>query len=101
MEELLDLLLSTGMKAAYHHFERPPAPPYIVYLSSGCENFGADDKVYHKIQNYQVELYTRKKDPASELLIENMFDDNDIFYDKDEVYIDSEKLYQVVYDIQF
>ncbi|QAT43441.1 hypothetical protein [Aminipila luticellarii] len=101
MEELLNLLKTTGLKAAYHHFEKAPPPPYIIYLFSGSDNFGADNKVYNKIQNYQVELYTNKKDINSEMLIENLFDEHDVFYDKDETYIESEKLYQVTYYIEF
>lgn len=96
---LLTLLKSTGLPVAYHHFTSPPTPPYIVYLFSYSSNFGADNKVYDAEKNYQVELYTTKKDPASEKLIEDLLDANDIYWDKTETYIDSEGLYQVLYEI--
>jgi hypothetical protein len=96
---LFTLLKSTGLPVAYHHFTSPPTPPYIVYLFSYSSNFGADNKVYDAEKNYQVELYTTKKDPASEKLIEDLLDANDIYWDKTETYIDSEDLYQVLYEI--
>ncbi len=96
---LKTLLKTTGLPVAYHHFVTPPIPPYIVYLFSYSSNFGADNKVYKENPNYQVELYTKKKDPASELLIESLFAENDIYWEKTEAYIESESLYQVLYEI--
>ena len=96
---LFNLLKSTGLPVAYHHFTSPPSPPYIVYLFAYSSNFGADNKVHSQADNYQVELYTKTKDPAAEALIEGLFDANDIYWDKTETYIDSEGLYQVLYEI--
>jgi hypothetical protein len=96
---LFTLLKSTGLPVAYHHFTSPPTPPYIVYLFSYSSNFGADNKVYDAEKNFQVELYTTNKDPTSEALIEGLFDANDIYWDKTETYIESEGLYQVLYEI--
>lgn len=99
-DELYNLLKSTGLPVAYHHFKNPPNLPYIVYLFTYSNNYGADNKVYSKINNYQVELYSDKKDLESEKLIEELFDENGIFYEKSETYIESEDLYQVLYEIQ-
>ena len=96
---LFNLLKSTGLPVAYHHFTSPPATPYIVYLFSYSSNFGADNKVHSQADNYQVELYTKTKDPAVEALIEGLFDANEIYWEKTETYIDSEGLYQVLYEI--
>ncbi len=96
---LFTLLKTTGLPVAYHHFTSPPSPPYIVYLFSYSSNFGADNRVYNKQSNYQVELYSTKKDPASEKLLEDLFDEHDIYWEKTETYIESEDLYQVLYEI--
>ncbi|HHV63826.1 MAG TPA: hypothetical protein GXX46_01925 [Peptococcaceae bacterium] len=103
-ETLLSLLESTGLRVAYHHYgvdedNPPPEPPYLIYLFSHSSNFGADNKVYSKNPNYQVELYTIKKDPTTEKLIEDLFDEHDIYWEKTETYIESEGLYQVLYEI--
>jgi hypothetical protein len=96
---LFTLLKSTGLPVAYHHFTSPPSPPYIVYLFAYSSNFGADNKVHSQADNYQVELYTKTKDPAAETLIEDLFDANEIYWEKTETYIESESLYQVLYEI--
>lgn len=102
---LFNILKSTGLPVVYHHFEAsennpPPKPPYIVYLFAYSDNFAADNCVYSKANNYQVELYTIKKEPATEKLVEDAMDGAEIFWDKSETYIESEKLYQVLYEIQ-
>ena len=96
---LFQLLKTTGLPVAYHHFTSPPSPPYVVYLFSYSSNFGADNKVHSQADNYQVELYTKTKDPTSEALIEGLLDAHEIYWDKTETYIDSEGLYQVLYEI--
>ena len=96
---LFTLLKTINLPVAYHHFKTPPEPPYIVYLFSYSSNFGADNKVHGKVNNYQVELYTTIKDPASEKLIEDALNGADVYWEKTEMYIDSEGLYQVLYEI--
>ena len=96
---LFALLKTTGLPVAYHHFVSPPSPPYIVYLFSYSSNFGADNKVYSNNLNYHVELYTEHKEPTTEKLIEDLFDEHDIYWEKTETYIESEGLYQVLYEI--
>lgn len=97
---LLSVLKTTGLPVAYHHFVSPPTPPYVVYLFTFSKNIGADNKVYSKVNAYQVELYAIKKDLASEKLIEDALDLAESFYEKSETFIDSENLYQVIYEIE-
>jgi len=96
---LFTLLKTAGLPVAYHHFTSPPSPPYIVYLFSYNSNFGADNKVYDAAKNFQVELYTKTKDLASEKLIEDALNGADVYWEKTEMYIESEGLYQVLYEI--
>ena len=79
---LFALLKMTKLPVAYHHFTSPPSPPYVVYLFSYSSNFGADNKVYNALKNFQVELYTTKKDPASEKLIEDALNGADAYWEK-------------------
>ena len=96
---LFALLKMTKLPVAYHHFTSPPSPPYIVYLFSYNSNFGADNKVYGAEKNFQVELYTNKKDLDREKLIEDALNGADVYWEKTEMYIESEGLYQVLYEI--
>lgn len=47
-----------------------------------------------------IELYTDEKNPEVEALVETVLDAHGIFYDKTEVWIDSEKLYEVLYSFE-
>lgn len=103
MDSLEQIIESIGLPLTYRQWKpkKPPALPYIVYLFTDSANFGADNKVYHSIGNYDIELYSNEKDPASEALIEAALTANDIFYEKSEAWIQSEEMYQVVYSIQW
>lgn len=98
--ELHTLLETTNLQVAYHHFKTTQVPSYIVFLRSYDNNISADNKVWSKAKNYQIELYTNKKDLVTELILETVLDGADIFYSTSETYIDTENLYQIVYEIQ-
>ena len=98
--QLATELLKTGFPVAYLKFKTPPTLPFIVYVNASREGISADNKVWHKLNNYRIELYTKKKDPASELILENVLDNAGIFYEMNEAYIESEKMHEVYYEIQ-
>ena len=62
MEELKKILEQLNYPIAYDHFNEPTSSPYIIYRRFSTSNFGADNKVYKKINNVYVGLYTKKKD---------------------------------------
>lgn len=102
VKNLADLLVSIGLPFAYDHFaqgESPP-PPFICYLLPGSDNFSADGRVFFKINEVRIELYTDTKDVSVESLIEDALDNQGIFYNKTEVFIPEEKLYEVLYSFQ-
>ena len=102
MEELLQILSVTQIPFAYHHFAEgeSPEPPFICYLLPGSNNFSADGKVYYKINEVHIELYTDLKDLAVEQQLEDVLDEHGIFYNKSETWIESEKLYEVLYTFE-
>lgn len=59
-------------KVAYLAFPEGKAPqlPFICFFVENSDNFGADNIVYHEINTVAIELYTKYKSPADELLIE-------------------------------
>lgn len=99
MEQLIAIMEETGLPYAYHHFaeRESPGPPFAIFLISGSDNFSADGKAYYRIDEVNIELYTDRKDPALENRVETVLDGHGIFYQKTEVWIDSEKLYEVLY----
>ena len=90
-----------GIPFAYDHFAEgeSPEPPFICFLFPGSENFSADNIVYAEFSNLSIELYTDEKDPELEDSIEAVLNDHELFWNKSEVWIESEKLYEVLYQM--
>ena len=102
MDDLMQLMEEIGLPFAYDHFAEgeSPDPPFITFLLPGSDNFAADGKVYLKINEVHIELYTDEKNPETEALVEAVLDAHEIFYDKSEVWSESEKLYEVLYSFE-
>ena len=102
MDDLMQLMEEIGLPFAYDHFAEgeSPVPPFITFLLPGSDNFAADGKVYLKINEVHIELYTDEKNPETEALVEAVLDAHEIFYDKSEVWIEGEKLYEVLYSFE-
>lgn len=87
---------SVGFKYAYNNFKTDITPPHLIAHCIDTDNFGADNKVYSKSTNVQLELTTIKKD----LVLENKIETEilyDIYWEKQESYIETEKVYNVSY----
>lgn len=99
VEQLAAMLQETGIPFAYDHFAEgeSPEPPFICYLLPGSDNFAADGRVYFRINEVRIELYTDKKDVSVEKQVEDALDNRGIFYNKSEVWISEERLYEVLY----
>ena len=102
MEKIIEILNEVGIPYAYDHFAEgeSPAPPFICYLLPGSDNFSADGRVYYKIDDVHIELYTDEKSSDTEQALETVLDSHGIFYNKSETWIDSEKLYEVLYQFE-
>ena len=102
LEELAGMLEETGFPFASDPFAEgeSPDPPFICYLLPGSDNFSADGRVYFRISEVRIELYTDRKDSGAEALVETVLDDAGIFYNKSEAWIQSEKLYEVLYSME-
>ena len=102
MDELMQFMAETGLPFAYDHFAEgeSPSPPFICFLCPGSNNFGADGRVYFKADEVNIELYSDRKDPVLEQQIETVLDRHGVFYDKTEVWIESERLYEVLYTFE-
>ena len=100
--EIVEMLEETSLPIAYDHFAEgeSPDPPFICFLFPGSDNFSADGRVYLKIRNVNVELYADLKDPELEERLETVLDRHGIFYQKSEVWIEEEKLYEVLYQFE-
>ncbi len=101
-QEIISILSEIDLPYAYDHFAEgeSPDPPFMVFLFPRSDNFGADNKVYQKINVLHIELYTDKKSPDIETQVEAVLDKYELFYEKTEVWIASERLYEVLYEME-
>ena len=100
MDELVKIIEEMGIPYAYDHFAEgeSPAPPFLCYLLPGSDNFAADGRVYYKMSEVRIELYTDFKDVSLEEKVTAVLDSHGIFYEQSEVWIEEEKLYEVAFE---
>ena len=102
IENLVEMLQELKIPFAYDHFAEgeSPEPPFICYLIPGSDNFAADGRVYFRLNEVRIEMYTDFKDISLESRVEDVLDRHEIFYNKSETWIQSEKLYEVMYSFE-
>lgn len=101
-KELADMIEGIGLPFAYYQFPEgtEQAPPFVVFFYSQIDDLYADESNYQRIVTLNIELYTAEKDFVSEAAVEAVLAENDLTYYKEENYIDSEKLYQIAYEME-
>ena len=87
-EEVKALVEEMGLPYAYDHFAEgeSPNPPFICFLYPKAENFGADNLVYHHFNRLDAN-------------IEEVLTAHELYYEKSEVWIETEKMYEVLYEL--
>ena len=98
LEELARRLAGTGFPVAYRAFRTRQATPFLCYVYVYDSQFFADDEMYFCSGHYQVELYTRTKDLDAESRVEAAL--AGLCWEKSEEYIQDEKVYQILYEIE-
>ena len=101
---LFTILKETNLPVTYSHFNETstnpvPDPPFITYIEDPSSNMFADNKVHKQVKNVRIELYTNKKDLEAEAKIEALLDENELPYETDETFIESEQLFQKIYEV--
>ena len=101
-DEIMGMLAEASLPVAYDHFSEgeSPDPPFLVFLFPSSDNFSADGTVYQKIDELHIELYTDRKQPDVESALEAVLDRHGVFYNKSEVWIETERLYEVLYSTE-
>ena len=100
MDELVKIIEEMDVPFEYDHFAEgeSPAQPFLCYLLPGSDNFAADGRVYYKMSEVRIELYTDFKDVSLEEKVTAVLDNHGIFYEQSEVWIEEEKLYEVAFE---
>ena len=100
LEKLANLLASTGLPVTYLAWPEgsaPPLPCICDRVASTHKRFsgGRGDQTRPRIH---VELYTKVKDLDAESRVEDAL--REIPWQKSETYLNTEKCYQILYEIE-
>ena len=101
-DDVVAMAEATGLPFAYDHFAEgeSPDPPFLVFLFPGSNNFSADGISYLDVDTLHFELYTDRKSPDVERIVEAALKERGIFYNRSETWLPSEKLYEVLYEME-
>lgn len=101
-EDVANMIKSMGYPFAYYQFDHGTAvpPPFICFLYPEIDDVYADDLNFQRIAELRLEFYTKQKDFDGEAAIEGILTQNSLTYDKSEEYIEGEKLYEVIYEME-
>ena len=99
--EVVEMLEELNLPIAYDHFAEGESPdlPFICFLYPENKPFGADNTVYYQLHELDIELYTDRKDPRLEKKVEALLTRYELFFHKSEVWIEEEKMYEVLYSV--
>lgn len=98
-DDVVTMVEEIDLPCAYDHFAEgeSPDPPFVVFIFPGSANFFADGFVYHQRAELAIELYTDIKEPKYERKVEQVLTAWDVPWNKTEVWIENERLYEVRY----
>lgn len=99
-DELLEILRPTGIPWAYHHWEKKEELPYGVYLDLNDDPFYADNRNFASFSAVRLEVYSLERDPALDRRVKDALDAAEISYEVDYTYIESEGLYETIFEFE-
>lgn len=102
LEQFYKMLQGIELPIAYYAFPEGEAPPlpFLIYFEMNTDNFAADGIAYHEIKRMAVELYIQRRDLSLEKKIEQTFTENGIYWNKEFTYLDTEKCYEIIYEME-
>lgn len=84
----------------YQNFKEIKSTPFIVIMEDGADNTAADDYVYFSNITHTLELYTEYKDFNLEEKLEEILNENEIFWTKSaDIRIEDQDLTVIYYEL--
>lgn len=98
--DIYNILKTLNMPVSYMKFSAKQTLPFLIYNFSEPEILAAENIVYSSKNHYEVNYYFDKKDLRIEKKIEELFNENEIYYKKTEdIYIEDEDMYMITYEV--
>lgn len=101
-KQVSEMIESIALPFAYYQFPdgTEQTPPFICFLYTDSNDLYADNINYQSIRPCVIELYTENKDFTNEAAVEEVLLENGIAFRKSEIYIDTERMYQISYSVE-
>lgn len=98
-KQVAKMIHDIGLPYSYYQFDNDTAvpPPFICYFYEGGNDVLADNSNYQKVETLIVELYTDDKDFTHEAAVESALNGAGLVYSREETFIDSEKMYEIIF----
>lgn len=102
-KEVATMIRSIGLPFAYHQFNEDTAvaPPFVCFSYPASNDLQADNINFQRIEQLNIDLYSDDKDFDNEAAVEAVLLNNGMSWEKNETYIDSERMYMVSYQTEF
>lgn len=95
------LVGSIGLPYAYYQFpETGQQPPFVCWYLEGINDLYADNLNYQRIVDLTIEFYSDEKDFDTEAVIEAALAGASLTYEKQEAYIDTERMHETIYTME-
>ena len=102
LQAIKDALAGLGIAYTYRVFvDDQPATPFLVYYVDSERGLHGSDIPIACIGGLTIELYTNNKDSALEARLEAALLSLGLLYDKDELWLENERAYEIVYSTEF
>lgn len=100
--QLLGQFETYGIPITYYSYPDRHAPelPYAVYYFPDTRPEAADNNNWSEVSTINIEVYTREKDFLLEHTVAGILDLYGLVYTKTEAYINSEHMFQVLYQME-
>ena len=99
-KEVADMVAAMNFPWRYSHFSETPTPPYVVYYYPSENDVMADNSNYVNRRQLFVELFTKKKDEATEAIVEAELKKAGLSWYKQTDFLNDENLFQTVYECE-
>ena len=100
LKEITTMIASIGYPYRYSHFSKTPQPPYVVFYYPAETDPHADNSNYINKRQFFVELFTKTKDASAEATVEAVLKNAGLSWYKQTDFLNDEKLFQTVYEME-
>lgn len=99
LKELYTELQKLSIPVAYHEFEAPQKPPFVVYFETNVDTVTADSVVVYSSSNIEIHFISILRDFKTESEIEQILYDNAIPWERSLERNKTEKVWDTTYEI--